>query len=91
MNRLCRNLLSISTILCTVCIATGTAQTCTYDESGRLSGIAYSDGSTISYGYDANGNLLERITRVPSGAAEDIGGEEQTWRLTAGPNPASPL
>src|SRR5215831_9343918 len=35
----------------------------TYDKLGRLTGVVESDGSTITYTYDANGNMLS-ITRT---------------------------
>lgn len=33
------------------------AQTYTYDQSGRVIGITYSDGKEIGYQYDASGNI----------------------------------
>jgi YD repeat-containing protein len=32
------------------------ADTYTYDAYGRLTGVTYSDGSSVSYSYDAAGN-----------------------------------
>ncbi|MFT7288361.1 MAG: YD repeat-containing protein, partial [Halieaceae bacterium] len=38
------------------------ADTYSYDAAGRLTAVAFSDGSSIAYTYDANGNLLSRAT-----------------------------
>jgi len=34
------------------------AETYTYDDTGRLTSVVYDDGSSITYSYDNNGNLL---------------------------------
>lgn len=34
----------------------------TYDKNGRITGVDYGGGKTISYAYDANGNLIRRVT-----------------------------
>ena len=34
------------------------AETYSYDAAGRLTGVVYDDGSSLSYQYDANGNRL---------------------------------
>ncbi len=36
----------------------------TYDNAGRLVGADFGNGRTITYAYDANGNLLQREVRV---------------------------
>ena len=36
------------------------ANTYIYDSAGRLSSVAYADGTLISYGYDAAGNVVSR-------------------------------
>jgi YD repeat-containing protein len=36
-----------------------------YDQAGRLVQATYSDGTTITYAYDANGNLTERKVSAP--------------------------
>jgi len=36
------------------------AESYTYDTAGRLTGVTYDDGSSITYTYDANGNHLSR-------------------------------
>lgn len=40
------------------------AESYRYDAAGRLIAVSYDDGSSISYSYDANGNLLSRITEA---------------------------
>jgi YD repeat-containing protein len=37
-------------------LTVASADTYTYDAYGRLTGVTYSDGSSISYTYDAAGN-----------------------------------
>ena len=44
-----------------IVVFSGTIQY-TYDNAGRLAGVAYEDGMAIYYIYDKNGNLLERKT-----------------------------
>jgi RHS repeat-associated protein len=39
------------------------AETYTYDLAGRLTSVGYTDGSSIAYEYDANGNIL-RIAKA---------------------------
>ena len=40
-------------------------ETYDYDASGRLSGVTYGDGTTVSYTYDDAGNLLQRTIEKP--------------------------
>lgn len=79
-------ILSIAAILLATTTATQ-AQTCDYDQAGRLISVAYDDGSSITYRYDANGNLLERVSRaaMTGVAAEATTGEGSG--LAIGPNP----
>src|SRR5262245_696649 len=37
----------------------------TYDAAGRLTTVAYGDGTTMTYTYDQNGNLLSRSVQGP--------------------------
>ncbi len=46
------------------------AENYTYDVTGRLTGVAYADGSSIAYSYDANGNRLSRT--VVTGIADTV-------------------
>ena len=41
--------------------------TYSYDAAGRLTNAGYSGGANLSYAYDANGNLLERIVTDDGG------------------------
>lgn len=68
---------------------TGVAQTYTYDEAGRLTGASYADGSTITYSYDANGNLLERAATTPTTSVEGGVSGVSGSSLTVGPNPVT--
>ncbi len=45
-----------------------------YDEVGRLVGAEYNDGTSISYEYDSNGNMLSRKVQT-EGAAINNGGK----------------
>lgn len=45
----------------------------TYDDAGRLVGVDYGDGTSITYTYDNAGNLLRREVTVPCDAVEDVG------------------
>ena len=38
----------------------------TYDAAGRLTGAEYDIGSSITYAYDANGNLAQRTANTPA-------------------------
>jgi len=42
------------------------AETYSYDAAGRLTGVVYDDGSSLSYQYDANGNRLTRTAALAS-------------------------
>ncbi len=48
------------------------AETYTYDTAGRLTKVAYNDGSTITYSYDNTGNLLQRVVTVNMTMADVI-------------------
>lgn len=47
-------------------LTTALAQTYTYDQSGRVIGITYSDGKEIGYQYDTSGNIasVETVAQV---------------------------
>lgn len=42
------------------------AETYSYDAAGRITGVVYDDGSSLSYQYDNNGNRLTRTTTQAS-------------------------
>ena len=48
------------------------AETYAYDTTGRLTQVAYDDGSTITYIYDNNGNLLQRAVSITMTLADVI-------------------
>ncbi len=49
-----------------------------YDSLGRITRIAYPDGSTIQYTYDANGNLCTSMVSAVSGNEEQKMTEEES-------------
>jgi YD repeat-containing protein len=54
--------LLVSLAVCLVSVTTADAETYSYDGAGRLTGVVFDNDDTISYDYDANGNLLERVS-----------------------------
>lgn len=59
----------------------------TYDELNRLAAVSYDNGTTISYGYDAAGNLLSLATTVA--AAPPVPGPVPT--PTPAPTPSATI
>jgi uncharacterized protein (TIGR03437 family) len=51
-----------------LCLPLSAAVTYSYDAAGRLVSVTYSNGSTISYMYDKDGNILSRSVSAASGA-----------------------
>ena len=45
--------------------ANASAETYTYDVTGRLTRVTYDDGSSITYTYDNNGNILNVTANGP--------------------------
>jgi YD repeat-containing protein len=41
-----------------------------YDRAGRLVKVVYDDGSTITYTYDKNGNIVAVVTTGPTAPAQ---------------------
>jgi len=62
------------------------AETYTYDTMGRLTGVAYQDGSEIQYTYDANGNILSVVTSS-TGAVD---GSSAPLQFALGPTRPNP-
>lgn len=61
-----RNGLLCASVISAILLAIGAdalADTYTYDELGRLTGVTYSDGSSITYTYDDAGNRIT-VTQV---------------------------
>lgn len=52
---------SVLIFLSTFLVSLSYSETYTYDDNGRLTQVAYDDGSGILYTYDANGNRLSAI------------------------------
>ncbi len=50
------------------------AQAYTYDAAGRLTRVAYADGTSIDYAYDANGNRLALTANAAAPAGGGGGG-----------------
>jgi YD repeat-containing protein len=46
------------------------AETYQYDAVGRLMNVAYANGGSVHYTYDANGNLLSIVTSLAATAVE---------------------
>lgn len=42
-------------------VSVGHAELYQYDDTGRLTGVIYDDGTSITYGYDAAGNILTQV------------------------------
>ena len=75
-------LLSLSLLLAVFVAAELSAQErYSYDDLGRVTNVSYPDGSSISYTYDAAGNILTIATETTSVAIDETGNEA---RLTAG-------
>ena len=56
-----------------VCLCSGAAfaETYTYDAAGRLTGVTYPDGSSITYVLDGNGNLTTIAQNEPPDSDDD--------------------
>jgi len=63
------------------------AETYTYDAMGRLTDVAYQDGSQIHYTYDANGNLLAIVS---SPETEGVGDKPSPVAFALGPTRPNP-
>jgi YD repeat-containing protein len=71
--------LSKHCILALMLLSASSAQALTYtynyDQAGRLTGIDYGPGASITYNYDNNGNLLQRqaLGQAPTNPADTNG------------------
>lgn len=64
------------------------AESYTYDPIGRITDVAYANGGSIHYTYDANGNVLSVVTSLAT-AVEEGGAPVQFALGPATPNPGS--
>ena len=48
------------------------AETYSYDSIGRLTSVAYDDGSSIAYHYDNAGNILQRLVTITMSLGDAI-------------------
>ena len=66
----------IATVLTAILALSAVAQSetvqFTYDSGGRLTGVYYSGGKSITYVYDASGNLLRRKTTLITDSDGDL-------------------
>jgi len=62
------------------------AETYTYDNQSRLTDVAYQNGGSLHYTYDANGNILSVITSL----AAAVEGTEATYQFALGPTTPNP-
>jgi YD repeat-containing protein len=60
----------------------------THDAIGRLTDVAYQNGGSLHYTYDANGNILSIVTSLAT-AVEDASPQLQFALGPATPNPGS--
>jgi YD repeat-containing protein len=63
------------------------AEAYTYDTIGRLTKVAYDDGSSITYAYDNAGNLLKRVMLAKVNLADVI----YALQVLSGITPSSPV
>ena len=64
------------------------AETYQHDAIGRLTDVAYANGGSIHYTYDANGNIVSVVTSIAT-AVEESGAPLQFVLGPTTPNPGS--
>lgn len=64
------------------------SQTYTYDQSGRVIGITYSDGKEIGYQYDASGNIasVENVAQTDSTSPGSPSNPDDSTNIPATPS-----
>ncbi len=65
------------------------AETYAYDAIGRLTDVAYANGGSIHYTYDANGNILSIVASLAATAVEGGGPALEFALGPTTPNPGS--
>ena len=61
-----------------------------YDNTKRITEAAYKDGTTVSYTYDQNGNLLSMTPNESSSDGDDSGGSDTGGDDTGGTDTTAP-
>ena len=62
------------------------AETHTYDALGRLTDLAYANGGSLHYTYDANGNILSIVTSIATSVEEG----QTSLQFALGPTTPNP-
>lgn len=57
-----------------------------YDTAGRITDVAYQNGGSIHYTYDANGNILSIVTSL----AAAVGDDSPSFQFALGPATPNP-
>lgn len=65
------------------------AETYQYDAIGRLTDVAYANGGSLHYTYDANGNILSIVTSLATAVDQGTGSPLQFALGPTTPNPGS--
>ena len=80
---------ALAAVFALAAAGTSAAETYAYDPIGRLTDVAYANGGSIHYTYDANGNILSIVTSLAV-TAVDGGGPALEFALgPTTPNPGS--
>ncbi len=84
---ICRSFHHIAGLCVLLAQGSALAESYSYDPAGRLVGVVYDDGSSISYQYDANGSRLARtVTAPPDTDTDGILDADDNCTLVANPD-----
>jgi YD repeat-containing protein len=89
LRRLCLPMLAIALALTAELSLALAAETYQHDAIGRLTDVAYANGGSLHYTYDANGNVLSLVASL---AATAVDGTHSAYDFALGqalPNPGS--